>query len=39
MKLFVNKIKIRWKAAPTWVKAVDISCWTILVLLLIMYFK
>lgn len=32
---FVNTVKYRWKVAPTWVKVLDISCWAVLILLLI----
>lgn len=35
MKKLYNKVKYRWKVAPTWVKVVDISCWIILLSLIV----
>ena len=35
MKGFYNKVRYRWNAAPTWVKIVDITCWVILILFLV----
>ena len=38
MRRFINKIKYRWKHAPIKVKVLDITCWLVL-LSLIVYFN
>ena len=32
MKQFINKVKYRWNVAPLWVKALDITCWVLLIM-------
>tara|TARA_R110002153_G_scaffold145349_1_gene296617 strand:- start:1062 stop:1271 length:210 start_codon:yes stop_codon:yes gene_type:complete len=35
MKNFINKVKIRWTLAPWYIKLLDISCWSLLIVILI----
>lgn len=37
MKNISRKIKFRWMVAPTWVKMIDIGCWTTLLLVVIFW--
>lgn len=34
---FENAVKYHWKVAPTWVKVLDITCWVVLILLLVIF--
>ena len=35
MRNFLQKVKFRWRLAPTYIKVLDISCWVFLLFIIV----